>query len=78
MSMSEKWFLEEIQLSENQINKLLRKWFAEKTIWQHPNWPRWSRRNKLLPSWESMKWKTSKLRNKYRNFWNTKILVASK
>ena len=79
MSMwNEKWFLEEIELSENQKAALLRQWFAEPTIWQYPDWPRWARRNKLLPSGESMKWKTSKLRKKYRNVCNTKTLVASK
>lgn len=58
--------------------RLSRLWFSNNHTQQHPDWPRWSRRNKLLPNWESMKWKTKKLRNKYRNVWNTKTLVSSK
>lgn len=79
MSMwNEKPFLEELEMSQEIKSKLLRQWFGEKNIWQHPNWARRLRRKKLLPSWETLKWKTSKLRKKYRNVWNTKTLVANK
>lgn len=44
----------------------------------HKDWPRRARRNKLLPSWITIKGKTKKLRNKYRRKWNTKTLVLSK
>jgi len=79
MSMwNEKWFLEEVKTSESQKSKLLREWFAQKNVWQYLDWPRRTRRSKLLPSWKSMKGKTKLLRKKYRNVGNTKTLVASK